>query len=558
MEILNNIVMLLTLTIIGAGVVIAYLALATFPWMDWLLGGMCWLLGGMIALVLFIPLSFLLPAWVAFLISLFLAGLVQLLPLAILESRNEYIRRWVPYFAWLYFWVTVLIGWRRGWLGLLTISAPALLILGGGLFFVSGFLLPFPKLDIYRGNREAPRPGAMPMFWQELQDFLALFYYPENKDARKKWIERRRQALRCLLTYALGTNYPYYTVVDERITERTEGENTWMTTEEKLRKRVEGDLFSEYFSGPGIILSGPDQAVVLSSGLNFKGPKDPGVIFTGTSDRPTHVIDLKVQLRAFPVRAWTKDGIEVEFFTFIPFQIGTGKEKPTLGKSFPYRASDVFRAVHAQLIEHETPSQIPDNLKQHEWFDLPQIVGEQIVRDAVSRYEFDELYAPFELYDKSSSDQHPRSEISGKLAEGLDDILPNWGIQRIGCGIGNIEPVDDRVLDQRIEAWRADWTRQIMIQRAIGKSHRTQKIEQARAQAQVDVILNIGRRLERLQSFHSPVSMDDLAGEIIGILENLVHQARMRRSLNRDMEDIFYRVQGGLRIGGQSDAEGGE
>jgi hypothetical protein len=554
--VLNDLLILMTLVVGGAVAVSAFLWLATFSRSEVLMVGGSWLVGGMICIFIYflLALRFSLSSPVMVLLSTLIAGPLQiLLPYLIVPSRKPF-RRWIPYVVWLYFWVTVLFGWRYGWLGLLTITLPALLIAGLGLFFVAGFLLPFPKQDLYRGERPVPAAGSLPTLRQEILDAFDLLRRSENEEVRKQRFEQRRKALRCLLTYTLGTNGSYYVVIDEKISERTGGTRAWLTEDEKLIKRVDNSPFRGFLVGPGIVLTGCDHAVALSTAFKFKRVKGPGVILFDASERPQQVVDLRVQLRAFPVEAWTKDGIAVKVTTFIPFQIGTGKEKPALGKGFPYRASDVFKAVRAQPMEHVDLSQVQENLKQHAWYDLPGLAGERIIREVISRYEFDELYAPFELH--ADLDQDPRSKIAQKLRDELDKVLPGWGIRRIGAGIGNIEPVDERVREQRIEAWRADWARKIMLKQAAGQSRRLRLVEQARVQAQVDIILAVGERIERLRTAGAPIPMDAIARYFIELLEELAGRSALRQLLPGDMDRVMQRARGvaGKRAAG---VEGG-
>jgi len=540
-EILNDLTILMTVMIGGTVAIVAFLGLATLWSSRSLLITMRLVAGAFCASIyLMLAVRFSLNGPIIIFLSALIAEPLQVLFLRSLGFINKQFRWWIPYVVWLYLWVTALIGWRYGWLGLLTITLPAILIAGLGFFFIAGFLLPFPKPDLYRGKRPAPVAGGVPKFSQEIQDLIDLLLYPENRKARKEWIEQRRKALCCLVTYALGTNRSYYVVIDEKISERTGGDLTWLTEEEKLIQRVDGAIYGEFLAGPGIVLTGCDQAVVLSSGQKFKGAKGPGVIFTGYADVPTQVVDLRVQLRAFPVRAWTKDGIEIEVFTFTPFQIGTGKEKPELGKGFPYRSGDVFKAVHAQLMEHVDLSQAPENMEKQKWYDLPKLAGERIVREIISRYTFDELYAPFELYADPSQD--PRFQIAGELRNELEKILPDWGLQRSGSGISNLVPVDKRVIEQRVEAWRADWTRKIMLKQAAGQFKRLQLVEQARAQAQIDIILAIGKRLERLRVAGTPVPMDTVARYFIEVLETLAEKSALHQLLPGDTGDVIQRA----------------
>jgi len=546
-EILNDISILLTVVVGGTVAIVAFLGLAMFSKSNrWIIIVIRVIVGVFCALIYpILALRFSLSGSIIVLLSALIAELVQIMLLRLLAPANEQFRRWVLYVVWLYVWVTALVGWRYGWLGLLTITLPALLIAGLGLFFVAGFLLPFPKQDLYRGKRPAPVVGSMPTFGQEIRDLLALLRYPENKEARKRSFEQRRKALHCLLTYTMGTNRPYYVVVDEKIVERTEGTTTWLAEEERRIQRAGGTIFGELLAGPGIVLTGCDHAVALSTGQKFKGAKGPGVIFTEYADFPAHVIDLRVQLRAFPVEAWTEDGIAIRVTTFIPFQIGTGKGKPALGQGFPYRSSDVFKAVHAQLMEHVDLSQAAENMKQQAWYDLPSLAGERIVRQIISHYKFDELYAPFELY--ADPGQDPRSRIVKKLREELDRVLPGWGIQRIGCGISNLMPVDERVIEQRIEAWRSDWARKIMLQQAAGQAKRLRMVEQARAQAQIDIILAVGKRLEELRATGAPVPLDAIVLYFIEVLEELAGKSALRKLLPGDMDNIIQRARGVIK-----------
>ncbi len=548
-EILNDISILVTVVVGGTVATVAFLGLAMFSRRDGLMVLTIRLIVGAFCALVYLGLAmrFSLSGPMVVFLSALIAEPLQIPLSYVWMPTNKWFRRWVPCVVWLYLWVTALIGWRSGWLGLLIVTLPALLIAGLGLFFVAGYLLPFPKQDLYRGKHPAPGARGIPTFGQEIRDFLDLLRYPQNREARKQCIEQRRKALQCLLTYTLGTNRPYYVVIDEKIAERAEGTTTWLTEEEKLIQRVDGAIFGEFLAGPGIVLTGCDQAVAISTGQKFKGAKGPGIVFTGYTDLPAHVVDLRVQLCAFPVEAWTKDGIAIRVTTFIPFQIGTGKEEPALGQGFPYRSSDVFKAVHAQLMEHVDPSQVPESLEEQKWYDLPRLAGERIVREIISRYEFDELYTPFELH--TDLGQDPRSRIGKEMREELNQTLPGWGIQCIGCGIGNIVPVDERVIEQRIEAWRTDWARKIMLQQAAGQARRLRLVEQARAQAQIDIVLAVGRRLERLRAAGGPVPLDAIVLYFVEVLEELAGRSALRKLLPGDMDTIIQRARGAIGRG---------
>jgi regulator of protease activity HflC (stomatin/prohibitin superfamily) len=305
-------------------------------------------------------------------------------------------------------------------------------------------------------------------------------------------------------------------------------------------KRVSGDPYGGFLSGPGIVLTGCDHAVVISSGTQFKGAKGPGTVFIRYADAPTQAVDLRPHLHAFSVEAWTKDGIAVKVLTFVPFQIETGNERPVLGKGYPYHASAVYRAVQAQGMVHETASQMPEDVKPQLWYDLPRTLAEPIIRELVSRFEFDQLYAPFELYDDFS--EHPRAKIATALREMLDLELETHGIQRVGGGIGNIVPVDEEVLAQRVRAWRAEWISEIMQRQAKGQSTRLRLVERARAQAQTDIILSIGNRMRKVRDGGGDERLDAVLSYFTEVLEQLSGRKELRQLLPRDMDTILEKL----------------
>lgn len=533
MPILKDALIILLVIVGGAAAVGAYIKLAMFTRRDVSTVVGAWIQAGIVSGIIYLILALRFPSpWLTFLIAA-IVGFPFFAFIKFLEPTNKRFRWWIIYLVWLYVWWVALLGWRSGWLGLLTVTLPALLVAGGGLFFVAGFLLPFPAQELYRGKRTGRKLGDVPTLADELKDFIALLRYRQNRGALKERIHQHRMALRSLVSFALGTNFPYYVVIDEKITERTEDSRTWLPDKDRLIKRLDGDLFGNFMAGPGIVLTGCDHAVSISTGLKAKGAKGPGIVFTYTAESPTHVLDLRTQLRAFPVEALTKDGIAVRVVTFLPFRIGAGNERPELGKGFPYRASDAFKATHADQTYHIGMSQTADSVKELRWYDLPELFGERIIRDILSRYSFDELYAPFEVQDESTP--IPRLKIAAELRERLDKILPQYGIQRMGGGISNLLPVDPAVIERRIEAWQSSWTRKIMLQLAEGQSRRLRFVEQARAQAQIDLVLAIGKRLEQLRE----LGMYGIANYFIMVLEELANKPTLRNLLPRDVAQVL-------------------
>ncbi len=361
-----------------------------------------------------------------------------------------------------------------------------------GLFIVGGFLLPFPPPDPGTGRAER---------WRQR-------------------VANHWTAFKILLDYISGERYPYWVITDEP------------REEDKIEERGKGDALATFPLGNGIIISDCDHAVAVSSGLKFKGVLGPGLILTGFAERPMRTLDLRPQLRAFTVQGLTRDGIQVKVLAFTPFQIDRGDQQPQLGKPFPYRKSAAFRAVHAQMME--LPEK-PDH-PQHAWDELSRVIGTRILQDILSRYRFDELY------DYAPGEELPRVQIARQFRERLKAELEPLGIQLIGGGISNLLPVKEEVLKERVRAWQAEWVRRILVKQAEGQRERLWRIEQARAEAQANLILALGERLAELEQPGNPVSPGIVVEEFLDILKEMAQQPMLRRYLPREIPQDLRRL----------------
>lgn len=367
--------------------------------------------------------------------------------------------------------------WRANVAGAILLTVPTVAVVLGLLFFLSAYLLPLPT------------PGG------------------------------RRNAFRALLSWMIGTNFPYYMIHS----------NQWGENKVELHKEMDGKPFGQTLTGPGVVISRCDHAPVISDGVKFKGVRRPGASFLWYAEKVTQAIDLREQLRAFKVEARTKDGIGVSVLASAAFRIDCGEARPELGRPFPFRARSAFLALHtAQFIEHRGKGQVPERMETHYWDDLPRVLGTRILRNIIAEYRFDDLYAPYRLVDD------PRQEIIRRFRAELGKALKKHGIQLMGGGIGNILPAEEKsrqIFEQRIRAWQAYWVRRVMQQQAEGQRSRMRQIEKARAQAQVEAIRAISDRLIRLKERQGGVSPEEIVNLFIDVIQTMAVQPLARRLL---------------------------
>jgi hypothetical protein len=330
--------------------------------------------------------------------------------------------------------------------------------------------------------------------------FLSQIVLPLNEDATPA---DRQQAFRALITYTLGSNYPYYAVEDR-----------------KKKERAPGNVFRQFFAGPGIVMTSCDQTVVISSGTKIKEVPEPGLSFTGLFETIAEIIDLRLQLRAFPVEALTKDGIRIKVLTFVPFRIQAGDDWPKMGKSFPFRKSAVFKAMREQLIDRTKEKQG----EKRSWDEQISIIATQVIRRIISQYAFDDLCAPYQ------PQRDPRQEIIKELRRQLKDEVEELGIQAIGGGISNLLPADSRLLQQRMDNWQAEWARRMTAETGKGEAEYIRLVESARAQAQAEMIRTISEGFERAGAAKE-TTPEMIALRFIEALEKMIQSPAVQQAL---------------------------
>jgi len=386
------------------------------------------------------------PGALGLLIAIVLVGILgpQLFSKAVLRGKGVKPLSLV----WFWFCLNCLIGYGIAErLGLLLIAAPAVLIFWGFLYFLSGLILPL-----------------------------------ENEE-RARQEHHRRQAFRSLITFALGTNYPYYVIEDWKTQENKD--------QEKPDPRVPGNAFSQFLAGPGIILNDCNHVAVTTTGFRLR-VVPPGLSFTEKYEDLYAVVDLRPQLRVHEgIKAETQDGITVTIFTFFPHRIGADGQQPTLGRSYPFNRDAVLDAVFRRtLIEHkwerDENKQAREDISKTPWDELVLIIGPPILKEIILNYTCNGLYAPGD----------PRVEIAKTFRERMREAMRPYGIEMVGGGISDIMP-PDKIVEQRIQNWAASWQRRIEIEIGRTKAERILQLAPVWTQAQLKMMVTLTRILER-------------------------------------------------------------
>lgn len=334
--------------------------------------------------------------------------------------------------------------------------------------------------------------------------------------------EQRLVAIKSMLTFALGTNFPYDVVGDRDVV-----------------RRVPGNSAGQLLSGPGIVLTGADHTVAIWDGLGFINIPEPGLAFTQRFQAIRDTFDLRPQLRSFTVEARTKDGIAMRVVTFIPHRVDAGKNQPQLGKPYPFFRRSILKILNARMVEHRREGAGKNEIEfcdRQAWDQLVPTMARRILTNIIAEYSFDELCAPFE------PGVDPRTEIKTRLLTELRAAVKPWGLQLIGGGISNLYPVDREILKTRIENWRVSWTPKILKPLAEGEAAAMKEMERARILARAELIERVAAHPQLKSGDPEKISRRAIAFHLTSIMEELLGNQLSRRSLPHEVSTTLEQL----------------
>jgi regulator of protease activity HflC (stomatin/prohibitin superfamily) len=343
--------------------------------------------------------------------------------------------------------------------------------------------------------------------------FSAIFLLPVMPTDR----EQRRQAGRTLRAYAWGLNRPFYREEDGDLQEVEEG-------------RVKSGGLMSPEGGPGLVVASGHYAIPLTVGTRDTQVGGNGLVFTGPLERPRSPIDLQPQARPKMVHALTRDGIPVKMLMVAVFQVD--RQGVTGDGLYPFDPQAVFAAVHAQGVGPEQE----DEGEEPGWDQIVVDRAADLLRAAVARTLLDRLLESDEGDDGDG--KPPRETLRAGVKQELAQTMKPHGIQVLGVGLGNIEVEDEEVLRQRMEIWRTSWERRRLEREAQGEAEAMRLTEEARADAQRQMIAAISEALQQLKETGTPVPAHLIALRFIDVLEDVAASQPVQELLPETAQDI--------------------
>ncbi len=246
--------------------------------------------------------------------------------------------------------------------------------------------------------------------------------------------------------------------------------------------------------GPGYVSIAPGNVALFERMGKPSKIAGAGKHFIGRFETLREVLDLRDQIRSRDeVKAMTKDGIPVKVRnTQTSFRVRTGsrrrERKPD--ETYPFSSAAVRRIAYGKTVSLRGTSAWADGA-------INSVTG--AIRGYISRVTLDELVSRDGTPGSAAPDAagaqkkplDPRDKIKADLNSGASYVrFADMGIELLWVSLGHIETPKD-VIDQRIEAWEAEWQGEEQVKLAQGEAYKMRAMEYARAAARLEFIEKI-------------------------------------------------------------------
>jgi regulator of protease activity HflC (stomatin/prohibitin superfamily) len=291
---------------------------------------------------------------------------------------------------------------------------------------------------------------------------------------------------------------------------------------------------AENLGGPATLTVFDGCALYLERGNRFSrvvgsGNKPP---FLEWFETVKYVVDLRPKIKEDSFEVWTKDGIKVKLTARIVGRIyGPVQQPADTDLLYPFDPIAVKKAVENLTLRRTNPNKEPEECN---WFDAAWGQVTSIVPSYIGSRWLDDL-----LIADRKSGQILAPEVVKKLVEKLKKATGQFGVEILDFQIQQIE-IPAKVAEQQKENWKA--IRQVLATKNDGKAKAfdIQSREQARAEAQKDLILAIAAGLEinKSRGFSEPLILS-----LSGILDESLQDPLIRATIAGETLDTLEKVQ---------------
>ncbi|HNT23031.1 MAG TPA: hypothetical protein PKM21_01600 [Anaerolineales bacterium] len=284
-------------------------------------------------------------------------------------------------------------------------------------------------------------------------------------------MKRFSRALQYMVSSMFGLSYPYLTI--------DRGKKQVQVGEENLL---------DIIGGPGWVNIRPGNVVLFEQLNNPSSVRAEGMHFISRFETIKEIANLEDQHGYIDqIKAVTKDGVVV-WARDIHYRYRLWSNRKLGGENI--RSTHVPYPYSVQAVRNMTYSRAVRSDGLTAWPAAVRIIFEGEIQNYIRQHTIDQVTAP------RTPDADPREDIHRIYrSAAVRASFKNAGTQLLWYGIGNLEPENEKVSQQRVDTWAADWNGKASVVRASGEAALEVAREKARAQAQAEILKGIAKSL---------------------------------------------------------------
>jgi hypothetical protein len=273
------------------------------------------------------------------------------------------------------------------------------------------------------------------------------------------------------------------------------------------------DEYTKWLGGPASLVILDGTALYLERGSRFSRVVGPGIVFLDKYETIKETVDLRPQTYENKVEAWTKDGIKVEFVAKIICQISDPDQGMASKDLVPVSVKDdgsvsgentpmypcphlsVRKAVEWTKVKRSVNAKDQsEELYQSKWLEGAWGRVQGVLANYVSKRHLEELFVSTS---QGFAGKILSTQEREKIRSELDlTLLIDAGVSLLDMQIEKFTIASD-VHEKRIEKWMTEWKVKAEIREGKMGAEGDKSIENARAEAQRSLILQIADELSK-------------------------------------------------------------
>lgn len=282
--------------------------------------------------------------------------------------------------------------------------------------------------------------------------------------------------------------------------------------------------------GPGTIVVPNSDVVVTEYNGHFCRVLGPGAQTLMPFEYVRSMLDLRPQDREGDVTGVTQDGVELTCHMAVTFRLSNDDryfsaedelsqnprqeaQRPTRDRPYPYGEKAVRAAAYAETVDATG--------RVSTWTSLPLVVATGQLRRELAEYRLDALFDP------EARDRPPHPDLLTQVREKTRSALRARGIELIALRMGSLRPPDS-VTSQNLSGWRSYWEKEQRKRQIEGRAQAVSTIEDARTEAEVDMLHAIVEVIQRVRRESSAeLAQEIVALRLVEALERVAHSAQL-------------------------------